>query len=137
MSKCMLITAFLLIGVLLNAQDEKIYSGAPHPAKGSKVFIENDNENEERAYPHLVERLQNWGYWVVVTDKTSADFIIEQVLNPKGVLLKGYIIIKGKDGKEIARSITIKAGNANPWNGFSVWRGFSLGIGRWLKGEKK
>lgn len=105
------------------------------PEQGSKVFIESDNSKEERVQPHLTDRIEKWGYWTVVNTKDASDFIIEQVVKPKGAGVKGFVILKTKDGKEITHSKTIKASNG-PGNGFSAWRGFSIGIGRWLKERK-
>ena len=115
-------------------QDNKAFTQSTLPAKGSKVFIECDNEKEERVLPHLIDRIEKWGYWSVTNHKEQADFIIEQVVPLKGGGVKGYVILKTKDGKEITRSKTVKA-QGDPGNGFSAWRGFSIGIGRWLKAE--
>jgi len=106
------------------------------PAQGSKVFIECDNGEEERTLPHMTDRIQRWGYWTTVNSKDDADFVIElNILDRKMPTLKGFVIVKKKDGTEIARSMTIRT-DGDPGNGFSAWRGFSIGIGRWLKGEK-
>lgn len=118
-----------------HAQDDKTFVPSAMPAKGSKVFIECDNEKEERVLPHLTDRIEKWGYWTVVNHKEQADFIIEQVVPNKGGSVKGFVILKKLDGTEITRSKTVKA-SGDPGNGFSAWRGFSIGIGRWLKGEK-
>ena len=126
--------AVLFITLFVNAQDNKAFTPGATPAKGSKVFIEADNEKEERATPHLIDRIQKWGYWQITNHKDSADFIIEQVVKEKGAGVKGFVILKKKDGTEIKRSKTFKA-TGDPSNGFSAWRGFSIGVGRWLKGE--
>lgn len=118
-----------------HAQDNKAFVPSAMPPQGSKVFIECDNEKEERVLPHLIDRIEKWGYWVNVNHKEQADFIIEQVVPLKGGGVKGFVILKKLDGTEITRSKTVKA-KGDPGNGFSAWRGFSIGIGRWLKGEK-
>lgn len=107
------------------------------PAKGSYVFIKCDNQQEERILPHLIDRIDRWGYWHVVTAKDSADFFLEQVMRDKELpTMKGYVILKRKDGSEIARTEVMTADGA-PHNGFSQWRAFSIKVGRWLKGEKE
>lgn len=133
--KSIFISLLLFAFISTNAQDNKAFVPSAMPSKGSKVFIECDNEKEERVLPHLIDRIEKWGYWVNVNNKEQADFIIEQVVPLKGGGVKGFVILKKLDGTEIARSKTVKA-KGDPSNGFSAWRGFSIGIGRWLKGEK-
>lgn len=107
------------------------------PVQGSKVFIICDNSQEDRVLPHLKDRIKIWGYWRAAETKEEADFFIEQVVNPKPApVIKGYIIVKKKDGSEIARSSSYVS-DAQPWNGMSHYRGLSVKFGRWLKGEKE
>jgi hypothetical protein len=107
------------------------------PAKGSSVFIKCDNSQEERILPHLKDRFINWGYWTVTENIEQADVVLELVVRDKNApFTKGYVILKRKDGIEITRSGNI-ATQGDPGNGMSQWRGFSIGVGRWLKGEKE
>ncbi|WP_421826100.1 hypothetical protein [Larkinella sp.] len=53
-------------------------SGEPFK-KGNTVYIESlsKNENSQETHKAFVDQLQEWGYWKVTFDKSSADFIIK------------------------------------------------------------
>jgi hypothetical protein len=105
------------------------------PPRGSKVYVLTDNEKEKNTATHIGDRINKWGYWDVVLTKDEAQYFIELVIPQKGPGVKGYAIIKKTDGTELMRSKTIKA-KGDPGNGFSAYRGFSIGLGRWLKEPK-
>jgi hypothetical protein len=133
--RTILIALFIIIITAVKAQDDKTPTAVKFPPKGSKVYLQTDNEKEKNSASHLTDRIKNWGYWDVVLTKEEADYFIELVIREKGGGIRGYIIIKTKTGTELARSKNIKA-HGDPANGFSAYRGWSIGIGRWLKQPK-
>lgn len=133
--KSMLFLLFMVGMLTANAQDDKTPQSVKFPPKGSKIYLEADNEREQNITSHLTDRIRNWGYWDVVLTKDEAEYLIELVVAEKGTGAKGYVLVKKKDGTELAKSKTIKA-QGDPGNGFSAYRGFSIGIGRWLKEPK-
>lgn len=95
--------------------------------KGNKVFIESDNTVEQLTTPYIADDISDWNYWKVVANVNDADFILDLNMRKKGVYVKGFVVIKNKNGLEISHSKSIKAFN-EPSNGINKFRGFSYGI---------
>lgn len=67
------ISFLLLVSSLALAQSEEPLK------KGNTVYVESlsKNENSQETLKAFVDQLQEWGYWKVAANKSSADFIIK------------------------------------------------------------
>lgn len=64
-------------------------------AKGNKVFIPTNSSNDaERAgQEYIKEKVQNWGYWVVVDKPEQAHFVLQYIVESRGVD-RAYLLIR-------------------------------------------
>ncbi|MEI6853552.1 MAG: hypothetical protein WCL06_11940 [Bacteroidota bacterium] len=94
--------------------------------KGNKVFLEFSDAASLEIQPYLIESLNKWGYWDIVTTKAEAQFVIAYVAESYAgefsvanefITRYGHIVIKTLDGQELQRSKKMK-GNPAAYNGY-------------------
>lgn len=75
--------------------------------KGNKVYIPTDSRNEaERvAQEYIKEKVQKWGYWIVVDKIEQAHFVLQYVIESKGYDF-AYLVIRSREYYNRARKIT-------------------------------
>lgn len=116
-------------------------------AKGNKVFVENKSKNENaiKTAEELKERLQEWAYWEVVSQKADADLVIDmEVTASKGMTLTSwggtsYVLIaklQDKEGAVLWESNAYKS-SPNGTNGFNSGRAVVKKLMRDLKKKFK
>jgi len=101
-------------------------------AKGNTVFVENKSKNENAiaTRQELVLRLNEWGYWKVTDNETSADFKLRmEATASKGITLTSwggtsYVMVAkltDKKGEVFWESNAYKS-SPNGTNGFNSSR---------------
>ncbi|MBK7150067.1 MAG: hypothetical protein IPH78_14995 [Bacteroidetes bacterium] len=99
--------------------------------KGSKVYIAPPSK-ANKVGAHLSNAINTEGYWSISGSQDEADFILQPVIQEKGMAVNGYVVLKNQDGSTIMQSPNFKA-ISFAGNGFSAWRGFGVQVGKWLK----
>ncbi len=112
----------------------KSFASGMMPPQGSKIYIAPAGK-ANKVGPHLANAINAAGYWTNVGSKADADFIMQPVVEEKGMAISGYVVLKNPDGSTIMQSPKFKA-ISFAGNGFSAWRGFGTQVGKWLKGGK-
>ncbi len=97
--------------------------------KGNKVFLEVDNSVEQLTGKYLAENITVWGYWKLASDLKDADFILNLKLTKKRGAVKGFFVLKSKDGLEILHSKSVN-GKGHPGDDY---HGVALNIVEYLK----
>lgn len=115
--------------------------------KGNGVFVESlsKNDNALKTVDELVERLNEWSYWQVETDKEDADFMLEVAISAsKGITATSWggtsyeLVAKLVDKSDavIWESNNYKA-SPNGTNGFNAGRSVVKKLVRDLKKKYK
>lgn len=108
-----------------------VFAAGSRPPRGSKIYIAPAGK-ANKVGAHLSNAIQAAGYWTQVGSKSDADFILQPVVDEKGMSISGYVVLKNLDGSSIMQSPKFKA-ISFAGNGFSAWRGFGTQVGKWLK----
>ncbi len=110
----------------------KAFATGTMPPRGSKIYIAPAGK-ANKVGPHLSNAIQTAGYWTTVSSKEDADFIMQPVVEEKGMSINGHVVLKNLDDSSFMQSPKFKAVSF-AGNGFSAWRGFGTQVGKWLKG---
>ncbi|MBK7150089.1 MAG: hypothetical protein IPH78_15135 [Bacteroidetes bacterium] len=108
-----------------------VFAAGARPAKGSKVYIAPAGK-ANKVGAHLSNAINTEGYWSISGNQEEADFILQPVIQEKGMAVNGYVLLKIRMVPPLCSRPILKA-ISFAGNGFSAIGGLVCRWGKWLK----